>query len=145
LTALNCLDLHYEELLMAISPFVLALVATGGACGALLRFGCAVAVEYYAAKTSFSFATVVVNIVGCFAAGFLLARFGGTLEGIDPHVKALVFTGLLGGFTTFSAFGVDVLQLVHAGHILSACISIALNVCGSLLAVGIGFKLAGLC
>ena len=129
---------------MIISPFILVLVATGGACGALLRFGCAFAVEYLLAKTSLSLSTVIVNVVGCFVAGYLVARFGDSLDGIDPHTQALVFTGILGGFTTFSVFSVDILQLVHSGQIITAGVSAALNVCGSLVAAGIGFKLAGL-
>jgi CrcB protein len=126
---------------MAISPFVLVLVATGGACGALIRFGCTIAVEHFVAKTSFSFATVVVNIVGCFAAGFLLARFGSTLEGISPHVKALIFTGLLGGFTTYSSFAFQSTEMLITGRPLLAAAYVATTVTAGILAVWAGLRL----
>jgi CrcB protein len=118
------------------------LVALGGAVGATLRYATALVIEPLCSANSLSVSTVAVNVLGCFCAGGLLAIYGGSLEAVPQSARALLFTGVLGGFTTFSAFGIDVLVLVLNGQVMSACISIALNVFGSLAGVLGGYKIA---
>ena len=77
------------------------LVAAGGALGSMLRFGIGNLV-------SFPYGTMTVNILGAFFAGAVIAFF---MNKVDTRVYFLLMPGFLGGFTTFSAFSVDVLKL----------------------------------
>ena len=77
------------------------LVAAGGALGSMLRFGIGNLV-------SFPYGTMTVNILGAFFAGAVIAFF---MNKVDARVYFLLMPGFLGGFTTFSAFSVDVLKL----------------------------------
>ncbi len=77
------------------------LVAAGGALGSMLRFAMGNLV-------SFPFGTMAVNILGAFFAGAVLAFF---INKVDAKLYFLLMPGFLGGFTTFSAFSVDVLKL----------------------------------
>tara|TARA_B100001121_G_C18643713_1_gene600563 strand:- start:1163 stop:1429 length:267 start_codon:yes stop_codon:yes gene_type:complete len=77
------------------------LVAAGGALGSMLRFGIGNLV-------SFPFGTMTVNILGAILAGVVLAILNNK---IDTRLYFFLMPGLLGGFTTFSAFSVDVLKL----------------------------------
>ena len=79
----------------------LLLVAAGGALGSMLRFGIGNLV-------SFPYGTMTVNILGAFFAGAVIAFF---MNKVDTRVYFLLMPGFLGGFTTFSAFSVDVLKL----------------------------------
>lgn len=83
-------------------------VALGGAMGAALRYGVGLAL-------SFPFGTLAVNLLGSFVMGLVFVW-------LADHPRAdlhgpLLMTGALGGFTTFSAFSLDVLKLVEAGRI----------------------------
>ncbi|MEM9710346.1 MAG: CrcB family protein [Pseudomonadota bacterium] len=87
-------------------------VALGGALGAVLRY-------WFALVLSFPFGTLAVNVIGCFAMGVAMV---GLLE-FNKHLGAwapLVMTGILGGFTTYSAFALDTLRLYEAGEALAA-------------------------
>lgn len=104
-------------------------VALGGAIGAVLRFGMAAAV-------AFPIGTLAVNIVGSFLMGIafvLLAE-----KGLDRWMP-FVMAGVLGGFTTFSAFSLDTLKLYEAGRIGAAggyaIASVLLSLTALLLAV----------
>ena len=77
------------------------LVAAGGAVGSMLRFAIGNLV-------SFPYGTMVVNILGAFLAGAMIALF---INKLDTKFYFLIMPGFLGGFTTFSAFSVDVLKL----------------------------------
>jgi CrcB protein len=79
----------------------------------------------------FPMGTLVVNLTGCLAVGFLLMRpRRGTLS-IPPG--AAVFIGLLGGFTTFSSFGLQTFSLFRDGEILLAANILISNVAGLML------------
>lgn len=91
------------------------LVAIGGGVGAWLRF----AAGRLAGATAFPWATLGVNLLGSFAMGLLagwLARNGGFAEGW----RLLLGVGVLGGFTTFSAFSMETAQLIERGALASA-------------------------
>ncbi len=112
----------------------LILVALGGALGASLRYavGTALAVP---------FGTLFVNVAGSFAMGlafvWLSAGEGGTMRW---HV--FIMTGLLGGFTTFSAFSLDAMRLLQSGHMTQALLYIAGSVGLSLAALMLGIAAA---
>lgn len=89
---------------------------------------------------AFPYGTLAVNLVGCLLMGILIEalalKFQGSLE-----LRTLLATGFLGGFTTFSAFSLDVMTLVQRGETAMAASYIALSVGGSLVAVALGLYL----
>ncbi len=92
-----------------------ALVAIGGAAGAALRYG----VSLWALAAfgpGWPWGTLLVNVAGGFAMGALAA-----LAGEDRALMALLGVGLLGGFTTFSAFSLETLRMLERGALVSAC------------------------
>ena len=111
------------------------LAALGGALGALARWALTAAMPR--AEGEWPEATVIVNLVGCLLLGVLL----GSLEvrrPDDARLRAFVGTGLLGGFTTFSAFAVEVTDMVDAGALLLAVGCVVVSTLGGVLAVGLG-------
>ncbi len=111
------------------------LAALGGALGALARW--AVAGAMPRADGEWPWATLTVNLGGCLLLGVLL----GSLEvrrSDGDRLRAFVGTGLLGGFTTFSAFAVEVTDLVEAGALLAAVGYVVVSTLGGVLAVALG-------
>ena len=109
-------------------------VALGGAAGSVLRF----AVTLGAARAfgiGFPYGTLAVNVIGSFAMGVLAAT-------LAPQVRPLLMTGLLGGFTTFSAFSLDALALWEAEEPVMAMVYVAGSVGLGLMALIAG-TLAG--
>jgi CrcB protein len=82
--------------------------------------------------------TFAVNVAGCLVAGVLMA-LAVKHDLMSPSVRLVLFTGLLGGFTTFSAFGLETVYLIERHEILWA----GLNVVATVLA-GIGVLWAGM-
>ena len=93
-------------------PEHLAAVSAGGVVGSLGRWGVGLALPHTAGHWPWS--TLLVNLTGCLLMGLLVARLA---FGARPHVLVRPFlaVGVLGGWTTFSAFSVDVLELANAG------------------------------
>ena len=114
------------------------LVFVGGGVGALLRYGVgrAAVLGGYGAPL----ATLAVNIIGCLVMGLLAGWF--TSRGGSEPARLFLLTGLLGGFTTFSAFGLDALTLWQRGASGPAAAYVAASVILSLAAVALGFTLA---
>lgn len=111
-------------------------VALGGALGAVLRFAAGRNLPWHGPH--FPVATLAVNVAGCLAMGLFAALFahrGG------QHLAPLLMTGLLGGFTTFSAFSLDALTLWQRGQTGLAMSYVAASVGLSLLAVVAGLAL----
>ncbi len=111
-------------------------VAIGGALGSMARHG----VNILAGRlvTGFPAGTLAVNVMGCFAMGLLasvLAFKGG------QHLAPLLLTGVLGGFTTFSAFSLDALTLWERGATGIAGFYVLASVGFSLMAVIAGLAL----
>lgn len=100
-------------------------VALGGACGALARYG----VNLWLAPVSvgrFPFATLAVNVCGCAAIGVLHVLI--VERGLLPAAwRELLMVGLLGAFTTFSAFSIDTLGLWQNHQPLLAVVNVAAN------------------
>lgn len=113
----------------------LSLVALGGALGAMLRF-------LLVAAFGAPWAVMAVNVAGSFAIGLLTM-----LLAERPGAQALLMTGLLGGFTTFSAFSLDTLKLWQAGAggaaLLYAGGSVALSLAGAALGLWLGRGMVG--
>lgn len=96
-------------------PFFIVFVA--GGLGSLVRYAMSLGVGTLW-DGQFPLGTFLINLLGCFGIGFL----AGTAERIpiDPSLRLLLQTGFLGGFTTFSAFGLETFQLFRRGEGLTA-------------------------
>jgi fluoride exporter len=108
------------------------MVALGGALGSVARFGISnlIAQRYTGA---FPLGTAIVNVTGSFAIGYLASAM--TTE----SARAFWMIGICGGYTTFSAFSLQNLQLLQSGHYLSAALNTILSVALCMAAVWAGF------
>jgi CrcB protein len=117
------------------------LVGIGGFLGSIARFRLGIMLHAAAAaRDGFPYATVAVNVVGCFVAG-LLAGLAERHELFGPGTRLFLFSGLLGGFTTFSAFGLEAIAIVRRGEPWLATVYAGSSVCGGLVAVWLGMWL----
>ena len=113
------------------------IVFLGGGIGAALRHG----VNLLSARllgTSFNYATLFENVSGSFVMGLLVGYFA-FKGGASQHWRLFLTTGILGGYTTFSAFSLDTILLYERGEIGLAALYVALSV-----ALSIGALMAGL-
>jgi CrcB protein len=117
------------------------LVALGGALGSVLRWAVTIGVARATREPTFPWGTMVVNLAGSLLIGVLLglATDRGALA---APARLFLVTGLLGGFTTFSAFSWEALALLRAGHAGAAGGYVAGSVLGGLLAAAAGWLLA---
>jgi CrcB protein len=115
---------------------LIALVAVGGALGSVLRHLLGGLVPQRAGAI-FPWGTLAVNLAGCFAIG-LVSELAESRGAMDPGTRALLMVGLLGGFTTFSAFGNETLNLLRDGERLLAGFNVLANVVIGLAAVWLG-------
>lgn len=112
-------------------------VALGGALGSVARFKLSGWVLHYTPSWRFPVGTFVVNLLGCLLVG-VLAGLSVKQNLFSPEARLFVFTGLMGGFTTFSAFGLETLLLVKRGALMPAVANVVLSV-----AVGLALAWAG--
>ena len=117
------------------------LAGLGGFLGAAGRYAVGVWLHHPADTPSFPLGTFVVNALGCLAIGAVLG-WGEAREALTPGMRAFLVAGVLGGFTTFSAFGYDTWTLLRAGQHLLAGLNVLAQVAVGLLAVWGGFVLA---
>jgi CrcB protein len=119
------------------------LVALGGALGSVARFKLSGWILHHAIGWKFPAGTFTVNVLGCLVAGFL-AALAEKYEYFSPDTRLLLFTGILGGFTTFSAFGLETMFLMKRGEFLIGGANVVLSVAAGLAALWLGFGLATL-
>lgn len=119
---------------------VLAVIAAGGALGALVRHGAGVALPH--PPGAFPLATFGVNVVGCLLIGVLMTRFAAR-EPARPLVRPFLTTGVLGGFTTFSTYAIDAEELLRTGRVATAVGYLAGTLALALVATWSGIRLAG--
>lgn len=93
------------------------------------------------ANGSFPVGTLAVNVLGCLAIGFLGAALGGRWLVREEYRMAMTI-GVVGGFTTFSTFGIETFALLNDGQRLRAAANVALSVVLGLAAVWIGYRFA---
>ena len=113
------------------------LVAIGGAIGSVARYKVSAWVLNHTLDWKFPAGTFVVNVLGCLLAG-LLAGLAQRHTLFSAETRLLLFTGLLGGFTTFSAFGLETMVLLRRGELWIAGLNVVLSVTAGLAALWIG-------
>lgn len=115
-------------------------IAAGGALGSVLRYGLSV----QAAKsfgTLLPWGTILVNILGSFAIGFMFILLQSKVDDSDV-LRAFIITGLLGGFTTFSAFSLETLILLTEGAYFRSLLNVLISVVVCVVAAGMGVFIA---
>ena len=113
----------------------LIFIAIGGAAGALLRYSVSGFVHNYA-NGAFPWGTLVVNLSGCLAIGFLWQMFENL--SFSPHMRSFIFIGILGAYTTFSTYGLETFNLLREKELSYAL----LNILGSNI-LGLGMVFLG--
>src|SRR5688500_17117990 len=116
------------------------IVAMGGAVGSVARYKLSGWVLHHTIAWRFPAGTFVVNVLGCLAAG-IFAGLVAKHDFFSPEARLLLLTGVLGGFTTFSAFGLETMMLLKRGEVLIAGSNMLLSVAAGLLALWLGFEL----
>jgi fluoride exporter len=115
------------------------LVGLGGAIGSMLRYGTGLlSIKFLGVH--FPWGTLTVNILGSFCIGMAFALLSLT-ESMSENIKLFTMVGILGGFTTFSAFSLDTILLFERGQYLSASLYMASSVILSILATLAGLML----
>ena len=97
-------------------------VAVGGAVGSVLRHAVnhMIAAHWIAAR--FPAGTTIVNLTGCLVIGLLAGLIAGDRLQLPLHSREFIFVGLLGGFTTFSSFGLEALTLARTGEMIHGAV-----------------------
>jgi len=116
-------------------------VAIGGALGSLARHGVNHFVQTRWLTLRFPVSTLIVNLVGCLVIGLLAGLIAGNRLTLGLYWREFIFVGILGGFTTFSSFGLDTFTLTQTHSGAYAILNVALQVIGGLLAVWVGYAI----
>ena len=119
----------------------ISLVALGGAFGSVSRYLLGTWIQSASKSMDFPYGTLTVNLIGCFVIGFL-SQLAEARGAFTPETRALVFIGVLGGFTTFSSFGNDTLNLLRDGETVNALVNVGANVILGLALVWLGRTVA---
>lgn len=121
----------------------IAMVGLGGGLGAVCRYLVYETYLAFARDAWLPLGTITVNVFGCLAIG-LLGGIAESREVFSPEMRALIFIGFLGGFTTFSTFGFELFFFLKNGQPGLAALNIVIQLTLGLLAVWGGFCLARL-
>ncbi|WP_136161359.1 fluoride efflux transporter CrcB [Sphingomonas flavalba] len=116
------------------------LVMAGGAIGALLRYQLG-RVSMLLLGPNYPWGTLFANLIGGLAMG-LLAGLLGRLSGSGEALRLFVGVGILGGFTTFSAFSLDTALMIERGTLFAAAVYVTVSVVGAVAALFAGLALA---
>ncbi len=114
------------------------LVACGGAIGASLRYGAGLIIVK--PQSLFPWATWSINLLGCFLAGVFFA-FTQKYPILQQETRLFLMVGILGGFTTFSSFGLETFQLIRQGQFPLALAYTMSSVVVGVICLAIGFYL----
>jgi CrcB protein len=116
------------------------LVGIGGGLGAVLRFAVSGVVGRWW-SAGFPLATFLINVSGSLAMGVLVGVLARTLPAWQEEARLFVAVGVLGGFTTFSAFSLDTVTLIERGELGTAAAYALLSVAGAVLGLYVGLVL----
>ena len=117
-------------------------VGLGGFLGANARYFIVLLSKKLFNDSTFPIGTMTVNLIGCFAIGLIS---GYSLhKALSNQLHALLLVGFLGGFTTFSSFGLEAFQLLEKNQVAAALLDVLIQVGVGVLAVGLGWWLSQL-
>lgn len=114
----------------------LLLVGFGGALGSMLRFSVSTALHSLVGR-AFPWGTLFVNVTGSFVMGVVYVVLVERVA-LGPEWRSLLMVGLLGGYTTFSSFSIETLNLIEGGDLAKAAVNVLASVVVCLLAVWAG-------
>jgi CrcB protein len=116
-------------------------IAIGGALGSVARHAVNHLVQSRWIAMRFPAGTAIVNVLGCLVIGVLAGLLASERIAMRTHWREFVFVGLLGGFTTFSTFGLDTFVLARSHSGTAAAANVLLQVAGGLGAVWVGYQI----
>lgn len=119
----------------------LLLVAAGGAIGSVGRYLVALWSGQTTSEDRFPLGTLAVNLIGCLAIG-LVAGLGERTNALTADTRLFLMTGVIGGFTTFSAFGLETALMIKRDDLVTALAYVAVSVAGGLAAIWCGYLIA---
>ncbi len=121
----------------------IVIIGLGGFIGAILRYLVAGGVHTLAKTAFFPVGTMTVNVAGC----LLIGIGGGLMESrqlFSPELRAFLFVGILGSFTTFSTFGLETFNLAKEGQWLASFGNVGISLILGLAAVLVGHMISRL-
>lgn len=113
------------------------LIFFGAGLGGVFRYWISHGI-YLLLGRQFPYGTLLVNVTGSFLMGLFFVLILDRFDGAGAQLRAFVLIGILGGYTTFSSFAIETLNLLEGGEWLSALVNIILSVTVSILAVWLG-------
>jgi CrcB protein len=105
----------------------------------MARHGVGAAIARLSPARVTPYATMTVNLVGCLVIGLLAGLIASRRVTMTPALRAFVFVGVLGGFTTFSSFGLDTFTLAHGGRMGPAALNVGIQVAAGVGLVAVGY------
>jgi CrcB protein len=117
------------------------MAGAGGFIGSALRYLLGICLHQWANGVKFPLGTLVVNLIGCFVIGFL-SQLAVARGNLTDEASIFIFVGILGGFTTFSSFGNETVELWRGGKEMAAFVNIAGHIILGLGGVWFGRLLA---
>ena len=112
-------------------------VGIGGFLGAISRWSLGSMLKKTLGDPSFPYPTLLINLIGCFAIGLAYAIWEN-----NKVAQLFIIIGFLGGFTTFSTFGLELLTLIRAGSLGMATLYVSLSSCFGIFLVWLGMTIA---
>ena len=119
------------------------IVGLGGFIGSIARYKLGELILHLTTQGRFPFSTLAVNVLGCLVVG-VLAGVAERYDAFGPDARLFLFTGLLGGFTTFSAFGLEAMHLIRRGDLGTAALYAGGSVVLGVTAVWLGLRLVSM-
>ncbi|MBX3708226.1 MAG: fluoride efflux transporter CrcB [Gammaproteobacteria bacterium] len=113
------------------------LIFVGAGCGGVFRYWIS-NISYWFLGRQFPYGTLIVNVSGCFLMGLLFILLIERFNGLGSQLRSLLLIGLLGGYTTFSSFSIETLNLFENGAFLSGVANILLSIILCLAATWLG-------
>ncbi len=117
---------------------VFLLIGIAGAIGTLLRYS--ISLLFPLEGVAFPMATAIANLLGCFVLAWLASFYSGKRQ-VSEKFEAVIYTGLIGSFTTFSTFSVETIGLLQQHAYITAFAYVIVSAVGGLLLAMVGFSL----
>ncbi|NQT25105.1 fluoride efflux transporter CrcB [candidate division KSB1 bacterium] len=115
-------------------------IGLGGFLGAISRYALSGFIYRVFSDPWMPYGTMACNVLGCFLIG-LLGGLSESRQLFAPEIRLFLFIGLLGGFTTFSSFGMETFNLMREGQWFPSLMNVILSIVLGLIAVWIGFNI----